>query len=117
MDGGVLILQVKQALRSALEEYGGCPQPDALRDMTEDAGEGARVVGLQRILQAYSDPFLGPLLLRPLGALLPCQAVPRYEGQRGAGNPQWHVLQRLCRGLRGAILDWSNAYEELSLAD
>ncbi|QGU06504.1 hypothetical protein COCCU_02750 [Corynebacterium occultum] len=79
----MLILQVKQALRSALEEYGGCPQPDALRDMTEDTGEGARMVGLQRILQAYSDPFLGHLLSGPSGRSF---YVRQYHDMKGSGE-------------------------------
>lgn len=58
-EGGLLVLQVKQAGRSVLEEHGGIPSPTALAEVTDASGEGARVVGLQRILQAYSDPFLG----------------------------------------------------------
>ena len=42
-----------------LEEYGGIRQPAAVTDYVAQHGEGARVVALQRILQAVSDPFLG----------------------------------------------------------
>ncbi len=61
-DGNTLILQVKEAGRSVLEQYGGIEQPDLVCHLVDGAGEGARVVGLQRILQAYSDPFLGHLV-------------------------------------------------------
>lgn len=54
-----LLLQTKEAGRSVLAEYGGCPQPDDLEKLIADKGEGARVVALQRILQGVSDPFLG----------------------------------------------------------
>jgi uncharacterized protein (DUF2252 family) len=60
-DGHSMILQAKQAGRSVLEEYGHAPQPDELTEAIAINGEGARVVGLQHILQAQSDPFLGHL--------------------------------------------------------
>jgi len=58
-DGAALLLQVKEAGRSVLEEYGGCPQPDEVTAFVDSHGQGARVVALQRILQGSSDPFLG----------------------------------------------------------
>ena len=54
-----LILQIKEATRSVLEEYGGWPQPDALTAAVEAKGQGVRVVDGQQILQAMSDVFLG----------------------------------------------------------
>ena len=60
-DDHALVLQVKQAGRSVLEEYGGIEQPSGVDEVITAGGEGSRVVGLQRILQAYSDPFLGHL--------------------------------------------------------
>lgn len=60
-EGNALILQGKEAGRSVLEEYGGITQPDALVEHVAQHGEGGRVVALQRILQAVSDPFLGHL--------------------------------------------------------
>jgi uncharacterized protein (DUF2252 family) len=60
-DGNALILQSKEAGRSVLEQYGGISQPGVLSDHVEQHGEGARVVALQRVLQAVSDPFLGHL--------------------------------------------------------
>jgi uncharacterized protein (DUF2252 family) len=58
-DAEPLLLQVKEAGRSVLVEYGGIAQPDDLQQRIADGGEGARVVGVQRVLQAFSDPFLG----------------------------------------------------------
>ncbi|MFH8251073.1 DUF2252 domain-containing protein [Microbacterium sp. B2969] len=60
-DANALILQGKQAGRSVLEQYGGIEQPPAVADYLAAYGEGGRVVALQRILQAVSDPFLGHL--------------------------------------------------------
>lgn len=60
-DGNALILQSKEAGRSVLEQYGGIEQPAELRALTEERGHGGRVVAMQRILQAVSDPFLGSL--------------------------------------------------------
>lgn len=60
-DGNALILQSKQAGPSVLEQYGGIAQPAELVELTTDLGEGGRVVAMQRILQALSDPFLGSL--------------------------------------------------------
>ena len=54
-DGDPLILQIKQALPSALVAHGGATQPPGV----SDAPNGRRVVDCQRILQAASDPFLG----------------------------------------------------------
>ncbi len=58
-DDDLLVLQVKQAGRSVLEEYGGIEQPAEVDDLISLVGQGGRVVGMQRILQAVSDPFLG----------------------------------------------------------
>lgn len=60
-DGHTLILQSKEAGRSVLEEYGGVAQPTELVELISARGEGGRVVAMQRILQAVSDPFLGSL--------------------------------------------------------
>lgn len=54
-----LILQIKQATRSVLEEYGGWPQPHRLTAAVEAQGQGVRVIDGQQILQAMSDVFLG----------------------------------------------------------
>lgn len=60
-DGNGLILQSKEAGRSVLEQYGRIEQPQVLTEAVGTHGQGARVVALQRILQAVSDPFLGYL--------------------------------------------------------
>lgn len=58
-DGEPLILQVKEATRSVLDEFGGRAQPEMLRAMVQEFGQGRRVIDGQRILQAMSDIFLG----------------------------------------------------------
>ena len=60
-DDNALLLQAKEAGQSVLVEYGGIEQPDAFTAHVAQFGEGGRVVALQRILQAVSDPFLGHL--------------------------------------------------------
>jgi len=58
-DDHTLLMQPKEAGRSVLVEYGRVEQPRALQRLIDASGEGARVVAMQRILQALSDPFLG----------------------------------------------------------
>ena len=58
-EGSAVLMQPKQASQSVLVEYGRIPQPVTLQEAIDADGEGARVVALQRILQALSDPFLG----------------------------------------------------------
>lgn len=58
-DGNALLMQPKQASQSVLVEYGRIEQPAAIQKLIASQGEGARVVAMQRILQALSDPFLG----------------------------------------------------------
>lgn len=60
-ESGTVLMQPKQAGQSVLVEYGRIPQPAALDRLIDTSGQGARVVSLQRILQALSDPFLGHL--------------------------------------------------------
>ncbi len=54
-----LVLQIKEATRSVLDEFGGWPQPGSLTAAVEAKGQGVRVVDGQQILQAMSDVFLG----------------------------------------------------------
>src|ERR1700742_3751926 len=54
-----LILQIKEATQSVLEEYGGWRQPHTLTAAIEAKGQGVRVIDGQQILQAMSDVFLG----------------------------------------------------------
>ncbi|OBG23816.1 DUF2252 domain-containing protein [Mycobacterium sp. 852002-51057_SCH5723018] len=58
-NGTPLILQIKEAVRSVLDEFGGWPQPQTLRSAVEAKGQGVRVTDGQQILQAMSDVFLG----------------------------------------------------------
>lgn len=60
-DGHALLMQPKEAAQSVLVEYGRIPQPAVLDELIATSGEGARVVAMQRVLQALSDPFLGHL--------------------------------------------------------
>lgn len=60
-DGNAVILQTKEANESVLVEFGGIRQPPALTAHIAAYGQGGRVVSVQRILQAFSDPFLGYL--------------------------------------------------------
>jgi uncharacterized protein (DUF2252 family) len=60
--GDVLILQLKEASQSVVQQFGGVtPAPGYLDPELEAKHQGYRVVGCQRILQAVSDPFLGYL--------------------------------------------------------
>lgn len=60
--GDVLILQLKEAGTSVVQEFGELPHIDGYLDPALlDRHQGYRVVGCQRILQAVSDPFLGYL--------------------------------------------------------
>lgn len=58
-DDNTILMQPKQASQSVLVQYGRMAQPPQVADLIEQSGEGARVVSMQRILQALSDPFLG----------------------------------------------------------
>lgn len=58
--GDVLILQLKEANTSVVEQFGGVmPVEGYLDPVLEARHQGYRVVACQRILQAVSDPFLG----------------------------------------------------------
>jgi uncharacterized protein (DUF2252 family) len=58
-DGDVLLMQAKEAGASVLIQHGGAEQPEAVARYIDEHGDGDRVVAMQRILQAVSDPFLG----------------------------------------------------------
>ena len=58
-NGTPLILQIKEANRSVLEEYGGWRQPAPMTAAIEAKGQGVRVTDGPQILQAMSDVFLG----------------------------------------------------------
>jgi len=63
VDGEVLLLQAKQAQRSALADYVAAASPEDygpdIADPGRDITDGERVVTGQRLLQASSDIFLG----------------------------------------------------------
>ncbi|MFD5863888.1 DUF2252 domain-containing protein [Agromyces sp. NPDC127015] len=67
--GDVVILQVKEAGRSVLDEFGGLrdreDRPPSAR--IDELTGGARVVTLQRILQSTSDLFLGHITVEGRG--------------------------------------------------
>ena len=54
-----MIMQIKEATRSVLNEFGGWRQPDTMTAAVDAKGHGVRVIDGQRILQAMSDVFLG----------------------------------------------------------
>ena len=60
VDGGHLVLQVKQALPSVITAV-VTPNETTPRTLPDDAPQGLRVIAHQHILQAVSDPFLGHL--------------------------------------------------------
>lgn len=144
--GRPMILQVKEAGRRVIEEFGAIPQPDQLVGAIGVEGEGARVVAMQRILQAYSDPFLGHLRsqggyyyvrqfhdMKGSVEVETLKDVPfhRYGATCAAILARAHaqsprlaeVLAFIGKGERGmqkttrGIVAWANAYAEISLAD
>lgn len=145
-DEGVLLLQGKEAGQSVLIEHGGVAQPPAVAHYIEEHGEGGRVVAMQRILQAVSDPFLGHVRRTPEGAQRDFY-VRQFHDKKGGfdmdtlddASFQWYadacaatlarahgqspdastVSGYVGRGrvVGEAILEWSYAYAELSRAD
>lgn len=141
-DGTPLILQVKEANRSVLEEYGEVVPAKTLRDATAALGQGVRVVDGQRVLQAVSDVFLGiaridgrDFYVRQFHDM---KGTVETAGMSPAAFAQYAracamVLARshsqsangsLLRGYVGngdkvgtAVLEWSYAYADKALAD
>ena len=138
----VLILQAKEARRSVLAEYGGIAQPRQLLEGVAQRGEGARVVGLQKILQACSDPFLGHLKapegdfylrqFRDMKGGIDASALEDgpFHGYAQAcalllsrAHSQSPAATRIAgylgrgRKVGSALLDWALAYEEVNAAD
>jgi hypothetical protein len=141
-DANALILQGKEAGRSVLEQYGGITQPEELDELIAEQGEGGRVVALQRILQAVSDPFLGRLR-----AYAGDFYVRQFNDMKGGidmdqlGDATFHDYAEICaavlarahaqspraaevagyigngRMVGEAILEWAYAYAALSKAD
>jgi hypothetical protein len=69
--GDVVILQLKEAGASIVQEFGGVPAASGYLDPELSAvHQGYRVVSCQRILQAVSDPFLGYVNVEPFSFYL-----------------------------------------------
>lgn len=141
-DGRVMLLQMKQAGPSVLEQYGRIEQPFTLRASIADGGQGARVVSLQRIQQAFSDPFLG-YVQTPAGDYYVRQfhdlkgsidtdsledvSFVEYAQACGGVLARAHAQDPVAAEIVGyagngrqvtdAILEWSLAYANLSAAD
>ena len=141
-DGSPLILQVKEANRSVLDEYGGREQPVNLRTSVDALGQGARVIDGQRILQAMSDVFLGTTrhdgrdyYVRQFqdmkGTIELAGMTPKAFGDYASACAvllaRAHAQSANASKLRGyvgrgdtvrnAIIDWSYAYADKSLDD
>lgn len=141
-EGNTLILQVKEAGRSVLEQYGGAAQPSQAQEVIAAGGEGARVVGMQRILQGLSDPFLGFIKRTDRGFYvrqfhdmkggididtLDDKPFKRYAAACGAVLARAHSQSRAAgeilgfagkgRRLSEAIISWATDYARLSKAD
>ena len=141
-DEDALLLQVKEAGESVLAQYGRIPQPTRITDGVAAHGGGFRVVGMQRVLQAVSDPFLGHLEANGRafygrqfhdmkGAVelegLPVDAFSDYvlscAGLLGRAHAQSPTAGQVL-GYIGtsdaaadAVVTWSSAYAEQSLRD
>ncbi|MGB8387149.1 DUF2252 domain-containing protein [Mycobacterium sp.] len=141
-DGTPLILQVKQANRSVLEEYGHRQQPDILAAAEQALGHGLRVVDGQRILQAMSDVFLGTLRIdgrdyyvrqfQDMKGSVETEGMSpkvfgQYVGACALALARAHAQSVNASMLRGyvgngdavsaAILDWSYTYADKTLDD
>jgi uncharacterized protein (DUF2252 family) len=141
-DDDALVLQVKEANESVLSRYGGVEQPEALRGPLGRSGNGARVVGFQRVLQAFSDPFLGYLRagdrdfyvrqfhdmkgsielegLEPVAFAEYGQACATMLARAHAQSPTAAEVVGYIGSSQAAgraIVDWSFAYAQRSLAD
>lgn len=141
-DDDTLVLQIKQANKSVLVQYGRFPQPERLSATVARLGEGARVINGQRLLQAVSDPFLGHLrhdgaefYVRQFHDMKGSVDLARFDPQgfRDYGMlcatllARGHAQSPLAVEIVGyigssdrvadAILEWCYAYAEQSLAD
>ena len=137
-----MILQVKEANRSVLEEYGGRLQPESLTTAEDALGQGIRVIAGQRTLQSISDVFLGHLQIDGrdfyVRQFQDMKGSVETEGMDPATFGQYvgacaYTLARghaqsanasMMRGYVGngdavktAIVDWSYAYADKTLDD
>jgi uncharacterized protein (DUF2252 family) len=142
-DSRALLLQVKEAGRSVLAQYGGIEQPEGAERFISIAGQGGRVVGLQKTLQAFSDPFLGHTRgaegrnfyvrqFRDMKAGIAAEtledaAFTRYAQACAITLARAHAQSENAAEVAGyigngrvaadAILEWSHAYAAVSLQD
>lgn len=144
-DGNALVLQAKEAGASVLAQYGGIEQPPEVVEGIAEHGEGWRVVGMQRVLQAASDPFLGHLRAQTDGSRdyyvrqfhdmkgsfdtmqLADSVFLRYALACATTLARSHSQSRTAASITGylgsgraastAILDWAEGYAEVSRAD
>lgn len=141
-DENTLILQSKEAKKSVLEQFGGIEQPEVVRNVIDSFGEGARVVGMQKILQGVSDPFLGHLQIGGTDLyirqfhdmkggidteVLEDQVFRNYAktcaivlARAHAQSPQAAVIAGYVGGgkaLGSSMLEWGYAYAARSLED
>lgn len=141
-EGNSLLLQAKEAGESVLVTYGGVTQPPLVTEQISMGGQGARVVALQRILQAFSDPFLGYLRAqtadiyvrqfhdmkggidvevvddRPFASYAQaCAATLARAHAQSPNAPQVAGYIGNGRLVGEALLEWAYAYADLSRAD
>jgi hypothetical protein len=125
-----------------LVEYGGIVQPPEVAAYIERNGEGGRVVALQRILQAFSDPFLGHLRANDIDLYVrqfhdmkggvdieTLEDLPfsRYAQSCAVTLARAHAQSPNAADVAGylgngrvigeALLEWAYAYAELSAGD
>lgn len=141
-EDNTLLMQPKQASQSVLVEHGRIPQPDGLQRAIDQYGEGARVVAMQRILQALSDPFLGHLhtengdyYVRQFHDMKgsieveelddgpfvtyaqACAAVVARAHSQSVTASEVAGYIGGGRAVAAALLEWARGYADLSLAD
>jgi hypothetical protein len=141
-DGTPLILQIKEANRSVLEEYGRVEQPRSVCEIIEALGQGVRVVDGQLVLQAMSDVFLGTgrtdgrdyyvrqfhdmkgtietegLSPTAFGEYVSaCSVLLARAHAQSANATMLHGYVGGGGAVRRAIVDWSYAYADKSLDD
>ena len=141
-DGTPLILQVKEANQSVLEQYGRWQQPDLLEAAEKALGHGLRVIDGQRILQAISDVFLGSLRIEGRDyyvrqfqdmkgsfetQAMDADAFGKYVGACAYALARGHAQSANGSMLRGyvgsgeivtaAIVEWAYAYADKNMYD
>ncbi|OBG52194.1 MULTISPECIES: DUF2252 domain-containing protein [unclassified Mycobacterium] len=140
--GTPLILQIKEATRSVLDEFGGWPQPATLAAAVGATGQGMRVVDGQRILQAMSDVFLGATrkddrdyYVRQfhdmkgsvdtegmsadtfVDYVTACAVLLARAHSQSANASMLHGYFGTGDGVQNAVAEWSYSYAEKSLDD